>query len=101
MTTFHPQDSGSALDDAGQDHQLRLAIRNYIIENLLLGTAEELDDAASLMESGIIDSTGAMELVTFLEEEFAIDIADKELIPANLDSVDGIVAMVERKLAGR
>lgn len=76
---------------------IRHRIRRYIIDNLLLGTAEELDDAASLTKGGIIDSTGTLELVAFLGEEFAIAITDKDLIPANLDSVDGMVALVERK----
>lgn len=78
--------------------EIRACIRSYIIDNLLLGIAEDLDDAASLTKSGIIDSTGTLELVAFLGEEFGITLSDKELIPANLDTVDSMVALVARKL---
>lgn len=79
--------------------EARRKVRNYIIENLLLGIDQDLGDANSLLECGILDSTGAMELVGFLEEEFAINIADKEITPDNLDSVDRICALIERKQA--
>lgn len=74
-------------------------IRSYIADNFLLGTANEFDNSASLLETGIIDSTGAMELVAFLEKEFALSVADEELVPDNLDSVDKIGRFVERKIA--
>jgi len=78
----------------------RKKIRNYIAENLLLGSGETLDDEASLLDSGILDSTGAIEMVAFLESAFAITIADHELVAENLDSVARIAAFVEAKLAG-
>jgi acyl carrier protein len=78
---------------------IRARIRAYIVDNLLLGTADELDDAASLTGSGIIDSTGTLELVSFLAEDFGIEIVDTDLVPANLDSVDGMVSLVLRKSA--
>lgn len=52
----------------------------------------------SFLESGIIDSTGVLELVGFLERRFGIEVADDELIPANLDSIDRVVGFVELKL---
>lgn len=76
---------------------VRYRIRKYIVDNLLLGIAADLDDGSSLSESGFMDSTGAMELVAFLEQEFPIRIADQELVAANLDSINRIVALVERK----
>jgi acyl carrier protein len=78
----------------------RKRIRAYIIDNLMLGHADGLDDDASLLESGILDSTGAIEMVAFLETAFAITIADHELVAENLDSVARIAAFVESKLAG-
>lgn len=92
-------DDSEEIDAAAREANIRLRVRRYIIEECLLGTTEEVDDAASLSRNGILDSTGAMELVAFLEEEFNIVIADQDLIPANLDSIDGIVALVETKLA--
>jgi len=61
---------------------------------------EELDtlpETASLLDAGIIDSTGVLELVCFLESQFAIEIADDEMLPENLDSIAAISAYVQRK----
>ncbi len=74
-------------------------IRKYIIENFLFGEANNtLKNEASFLEEGIIDSTGVLELVQFLEEEFGLQVADEELIPENLDSVNNLVGFVNRKL---
>ena len=62
-------------------------IREFIIENFLFGSANGLQDDTSFLEEGIIDSTGVLELVTFLEESFEIQVDDEELIPENLDSI--------------
>jgi acyl carrier protein len=75
-------------------------VRDYIIENFLFGDAEPLaDDGMSLLDEGIIDSVGVMELVAFLEQEFGVKVADEELVPENLDSVANLVAFVGRKRA--
>jgi acyl carrier protein len=74
-------------------------IREFITENFLFGIAEKFGDTDSLLDRGIIDSTGAMELVSFLETEFAIEISDRDLVPENLDSVAAITSFVERKLS--
>ena len=74
-------------------------IRNFIIENFLFGNANGLKDDTSFLEEGIIDSTGVLELVTFLEEDFEITVDDEELIPENLDSINNVTAYLERKLA--
>jgi acyl carrier protein len=77
---------------------MRTTIRGYIIDNFLFGDTEPLtDDGMSLLDNGIIDSTGVMELVAFLEGDLGLSIADEELVPANLDSVDNLVAFVGRK----
>ena len=79
---------------------LREKVRNYIIENFLFGDAEPLaDDEMSLLDGGIIDSVGVMELVAFLEQDFGLNVADEELVPENLDSVANLVAFIGRKQA--
>jgi len=57
-----------------------------------------LKDDTSFLEEGIIDSTGVLELVTFLEEEFEIEVNDEELIPENLDSINNVTAYLEGKI---
>ena len=75
-------------------------VREYIIENFLFGDAEPLaDDAMSLLDGGIIDSVGVMELVAFLEQEFGLHVSDEELVPENLDSVANLVGFIDRKQA--
>ena len=74
-------------------------IREFIIENFLFGDNNGLKNDTSFLEEGIIDSTGVLELVTFLEESFGIQVDDEELIPENLDSIDNVSAYLERKLA--
>ncbi len=74
------------------------SIRKFILENYLFTEDEQaLENSASLIEMGVIDSTGVMELVAFLEEQFGIRMLEDELVPENLDSVDRIVAFVIRK----
>ncbi len=75
------------------------AIREFIINNFLFGDSQGLQDDVSFLESGIIDSTGILELVTFLEETYSIQIQDDELVPENLDSVANIVQFLDKKLA--
>jgi acyl carrier protein len=75
-------------------------LRQYVLDKLLFGRTEvELRGDASFLESGIIDSTGVLELVAFLEEKFQVKVEDEDLIPANLDSVNAITRFVEKKLA--
>jgi len=73
-------------------------IKNFIIQNFLFGKANGLKDGTSFLEEGIIDSTGVLELVTFLEENFDIQVADEDLIPENLDSINNVTAYLERKI---
>jgi Acyl carrier protein len=81
--------------------ELKEQIRGFIVENFLFGDAAPLqDDAMSLLDNGIMDSVGVMELVAFLEGELGVEVADDELVPENLDSVDNLVAFVTRKRGG-
>ena len=78
--------------------QVKDQVRQYILKNYLFSTDEAaLKDDVSLMEAGIIDSTGVLELITFLEEQFGVKVADEEMTPENLDSVTRIVAFVGGK----
>ncbi|MFH1843781.1 MAG: acyl carrier protein [bacterium] len=77
---------------------LREHIRAYIIENFLFGDVTPLTgDTISLLDNGIIDSVGVMELVAYLEQDHELTIEDEELIPENLDSVDNLVQFVTCK----
>ncbi len=73
-------------------------IKAFIVDNFLFGNEDGLKDETSFLEEGIIDSTGVLELVTFLEEEFSISVDDEELIPQNLDSINNVTAYVQRKI---
>jgi acyl carrier protein len=76
------------------------AVRAYIVDNYLLGAAsEDLADDTSFLARGILDSTGILELVAFLEERFDLKIPDEDLLPENLDSLNAIAAYVERRRA--
>lgn len=72
-------------------------VRKFVIDNYLFGEADKLKDEDSFMETGMIDSTGILELVRFLESTYEIKIADEELIPDNLDSINKIVSFIEAK----
>jgi acyl carrier protein len=75
-------------------------IRHFILTNYLFTEDEsKLADDESLMQSGTMDSTGILELIMFLQETFNIEVADEEMLPANLDSVQSVVAFIERKRA--
>lgn len=80
---------------------IRNRLRAFIQENFLMGTGgPPLADADSLIASQVIDSTGFLELVTYVEEAFGITIEDDEMTPENLDSVAALSRFVLRKLAG-
>ena len=75
----------------------REKVRSFIIEHFLFGQGNDLKDDASFLEKGIIDSTGVLELVAFLEQTFSIKIDADETIPDNLDSIDLICTFVKSK----
>jgi acyl carrier protein len=77
---------------------IKTQIKEFIIENFLFGNSDGLNDDTSFLEEGIIDSTGVLELITFLEENFSIEVGDEELIPENLDSIINIVAFLQKKM---
>ena len=72
-------------------------IRQFIVSNYYVPDPGALSDEASLLESGIIDSTGIIEVISFIEEAFKVTVEDAEMIPDNLDSIGKIDAYVARK----
>ncbi len=76
-------------------------IRRFILENFYVSEPSELADDTSLVETGLVDSTGILEVLAFLESEFGIRIADRETTPDNLESIERMAAFVARKLAER
>jgi acyl carrier protein len=79
--------------------EIKETLRQFIVENFMMGLADQsLGDSDSFLEQSIIDSTGVLELVTFLEEEYGITVEDSELLPENLDSLNALEAFTRRKL---
>jgi len=81
--------------------KIRQTIKNFILENILFEDDENaLDYDDSFLEKGVIDSTGVLELVNFVEEEFNVSVDDEEMIPENLDSVTKLAKFVNKKKEG-
>jgi acyl carrier protein len=75
--------------------ELKSQIRGFIVENFLYGEDNEnLTDESSFLEFGLIDSTGVLELVAFVETELGVAIKDSEMVPENLDSINAIATFV-------
>ena len=74
-------------------------VHSFVVTNFLFGQAVDLQPEDSLLDKGLIDSTGVLELVDFIEERYAIKVEDEEVIPSNLDSVRNVTTYVARKLS--
>ena len=75
-----------------------MQIRQYVAQNFLFSdNGFGLSDDASFLEEGVVDSTGVLELVLFVEEAFNIEVDDEEIVPDNFDSVNNLAAFIERK----
>ena len=72
-------------------------IKKFIVENFLFGNDNGLKDDTSFLDEGIIDSTGVLELIGFIEETFSVQVEDDELVPENLDSIDRLCKFIEIK----
>jgi len=79
--------------------QYKQVIREFIVENFLFGDGNGLEDGTSFLDEGIVDSTGILELVTFLEEKFSIAVEEDELVPENLDSINNVTAYLQSKIS--
>ncbi len=81
--------------------EIKEQIRQFITKNFYIPDPSVVRDDASLLIEGIIDSTGVLELVRYLEESFGIKVEDAELLPENLDSLNQIEAFIQRKRKGK
>ena len=78
--------------------EIKGKVRSFVLDNFMMGTgADSLQDGDSFMGKHIIDSTGFLELITFLEESFGFVVEENEMIPENLDSLNNVAAYVQRK----
>ncbi len=76
-------------------------MRGFITDNFLYGQQHQLKPEDSFLENGLIDSTGMLELISYIEQQYGIRVEDDELIPENLDSLARLVAFVQHKLGGQ
>ncbi len=76
-------------------------IRHYLAERFLFEPEAKIDPSQSLLRAGILDSTGVMEVVMFLEETFGIQVRDDELVAANFDTIAGMTRFVETRVADK
>ena len=78
---------------------VRDQVRGFIVNNFLFGEDRPFAEDESFLETGLIDSTGILELIRFIEDTFSFSVEDEEMIPENLDSLSNIARYVERKRA--
>jgi acyl carrier protein len=83
-----------------QQEQLRTEVRQFIESNFIFNKKKTLGDDESLIDSGVIDSTGVLELIAFLEQKFQVKFEDSELVAENFDSVNKIVMFIAKKSPG-
>jgi acyl carrier protein len=72
-------------------------LRDFIVENFLFGQSSAFSDQDSFLKQGIIDSTGVVELIAWVEERYGIRVEDDEIVPDNLDSINNLRRFIERK----
>lgn len=77
---------------------LQEEIRSFIVDNFLFGDAGNLNNDSSFIREGIVDSTGILQLVEFIQEQYRVVVEDEDLIPENLDSVSKVATFVENKM---
>jgi len=79
--------------------ELKKQIRDFVTSNFYVADPKSLEDRTSLLDHGIIDSTGVLEVIVFVESTFGVTVEDSEMLPENLDSIERIVDFVARKTA--
>lgn len=78
---------------------VKSVVRKFLLDNFVMGGGVEIREDTSFMEAHILDSTGFIELITFVEETFGLKVGDEEMLPENFDSLRNIAGYVERKRA--
>jgi len=81
------------------DIDIKEQIRAFVTSNFYVADPTALEDATSLLDRGIIDSTGVLEVIFFIEENFGIKVEDSEMLPENLDSIERIAKFISTKKA--
>jgi len=81
----------------GREMDPTTVVREFVLSNFYVPDTTVLSDEASLLDHGVIDSTGVLEVIAFIERRFEIRVDDEEILPENLDSVARISAYVQRK----
>ena len=77
--------------------ELKKQVRDFVTANFYVADPGSLEDRTSLLDQGIIDSTGVLEVIMFIESTFGVTVEDSEMLPENLDSIERIAAFVARK----
>ena len=77
--------------------ELKRQVREFVVSNFYVADPKALEDRTSLLDQGIIDSTGVLEVIMYIESTFGVTVEDSEMLPENLDSIERIAAFVARK----
>lgn len=77
------------------------AIRGFILEHFPIAKSTKIEDSSSLLDEGVLDSLGILELVNYLQDELGVSVEDEELVPENFRSIDAIASFVDSKTAGQ
>jgi acyl carrier protein len=80
---------------------IKSEIRQFMADNFIFDPSIQLVDNESFIENGIVDSTGVLEVIMWLESTYGVSVLDNEVLPENLDSVDNLLAYIERKQGAR
>jgi len=81
-----------------ENTEIREQLRRYIAENLLFSDKDyPFEDQASFLKNGVVDSTGVMELVAYVEKKFGVTVDPKEVVPDNFDSIKSLTGYIQRK----
>lgn len=83
------------------DRGLAETVRAFVLSQFVVADPALLTDDTSLIDSGVVDSTGMLDVITWLEEEFHLKVLDQEMVPSNLDSVASLAAYITRKRAAQ
>jgi acyl carrier protein len=84
----------------GEHVEIQEKIRQFVVNNFYVADATSLKDEQSLLDAGIVDSTGVLEVIAFIEGEFSIKVDDAEMVPENLDSISNVTRFVTKKKQG-
>jgi acyl carrier protein len=95
----HRAERNNATSEGNVESDIAAELRNFIATAFLFGDRTRMpDDTASLLETGVLDSTGVLELIEYLEDQFRISVADTETVPENLGSIAGLTKYVLSKI---